>query len=143
MVAFDRAPDPIGKAIRAREGKDLAIISWGSSVLEALDAAEKLKGEGIAAAVLNLRWLAPLDEAAILSLVRECGGRALVVHEANRTGGVGAEIAARITEQQRGAIVDRLATPDMRIPAAPVLQAALLPKAEAIAAAARALAQAK
>jgi 2-oxoisovalerate dehydrogenase E1 component len=143
MVAFDRAPDPIGKAIRAREGKDLAIISWGSSVLEALDAAEKLKGEGIAAAVLNLRWLAPLDEAAILSLVRECGGRALVVHEANRTGGVGAEIAARITEQQRGAIVHRLATPDMRIPAAPVLQAALLPKAEAIAAAARALAQAK
>ncbi len=143
MVAFDKAPDPIGQAVRAREGKDLAIIAWGSSVLEALDAAEKLKGEGIEAAVLNLRWLAPLDEAAILSLVKECGGRALVVHEANRTGGVGAEISARITERQRGAIVHRLATPDMRIPAAPVLQAMLLPKADAIVTAAKALAQVK
>jgi 2-oxoisovalerate dehydrogenase E1 component len=143
MVDFERVPDPIGKAIRAREGKDLAIIAWGSSVLEALEAAEKLKADGIDAAVLNLRWLAPLDEAAILSLVQECGGRALVVHEANRTGGVGAEIAARIHENHRGAIVHRLATPDMRIPAAPVLQAVLLPKADAIVAAARVLAKAK
>lgn len=142
-VAFDQAPDPIGKAHRAREGKDLAIIAWGSSVLEALDAAETLKREGIDAAVLNLRWLAPLDEAAILSAVQDCGGRALVVHEANRTGGVGAEIAARIGEKHRGAIVHRLATPDMRLPAAPVLQAALLPKAEAIVAAARLLARAQ
>jgi 2-oxoisovalerate dehydrogenase E1 component len=143
LVAFDRAPDAIGAAHRAREGKDLAIIAWGSSVLEALDAAETLKRDGIDAAVLNLRWLAPLDEAAILSLVQECRGRALVVHEANRTGGVGAEVAARITEKQRGAIVHRLATPDVRIPAAPVLQAELLPKADAIAAAARVLAKAE
>jgi 2-oxoisovalerate dehydrogenase E1 component len=143
LVAFDRAPDAIGTAQRAREGKDLAIIAWGSSVIEALEAAETLKQEGIDAAVLNLRWLAPLDEAAILSLVEECGGRALVVHEANRTGGVGAEIAARITEHRRGAIVHRLATPDVRIPAAPVLQAELLPKAAAIVAAARVLATAK
>jgi 2-oxoisovalerate dehydrogenase E1 component len=143
MVAFEKAPDPIGTASRARQGKDVAIIAWGSSVLEALDAAEKLKGDGIDAAVLNLRWLAPLDEAAILSLVKACNGRALIVHEANRTGGVGAEIAARITEKQRGAIVHRLATPDMRMPAAPVLQAALLPKADAIVAAARQLAATK
>lgn len=143
LVAFDKAPDPIGTAHRVREGKDLAIIAWGATVMEALDAAEILKREGIDAAVLNLRWLAPLDEAAILSAVQDCGGRALVVHEANRTGGVGAEIAARIGERQRAAIVHRLATPDMRIPAAPVLQAALLPKAEAIVAAARVLAQTK
>ncbi len=143
LVDFDKTPDPIGTAKRERGGKDLAIIVWGSSVIEALDAAETLKADGIEAGVLNLRWLAPLDEAALLSIVRDCGGRALIVHEANRTGGVGAEIAMRILERQRDAVVHRLATPDMRIPAAPVLQAELLPKAAAIVAAARMLAKAK
>jgi 2-oxoisovalerate dehydrogenase E1 component len=139
-VAFDKAPDPIGTARLARDGGDIAIITWGAMALEAVDAAEKLEAEGIAAAVLDLRWLTPLDEKAIADVVRRANGRVLVVHEANRTGGVGAEIAARIAESHPGAIVRRLGAPDTRIPAAPVLQAALLPKADAIVAAVRALA---
>jgi 2-oxoisovalerate dehydrogenase E1 component len=138
-IAFDKQPDPIGTARRVRGGGDLAIIAWGATVLEAADAAESLAQDGIAATVLDLRWLAPLDEDAIATAVRKAGGRVLVAHEANRTGGVGAEIAARIAEMHRGAVVRRLGAPDTRIPAAPVLQAALLPKAAAIAAAARAL----
>ncbi len=138
-VAFDKKPDPIGKAKLVRDGRDLAIVTWGTSVLEAMQAGDQLSAAGIDAAVLDLRWISPLDEAAVQALVERCGGRVLIVHEANRTGGVGAEIAARITERQPKAIVRRLAAPDVRIPASPVLQAALLPKADAIVAAARAI----
>lgn len=139
-VDFDRTPDPMGKARLLRDGTDLAIVAWGTAVPEALDAAEQLFGAGIKAAVLDLRWLSPLDEAAIAAVVAQCKGRVLIVHEANRTGGVGAEIAARISESYRGATVRRLGTPDSRIPASPLLQAALLPKAPAILAAAKELA---
>jgi 2-oxoisovalerate dehydrogenase E1 component len=139
-VDFDRTPDSMGKARRLRDGSDVAIIAWGTSVPEALDAAEQLSAAGIKAAVLDLRWLSPLDEEAIAAVVAQCKGRVLIVHEANRTGGVGAEIAARISESYRGATVRRLGTPDSRIPASPLLQAALLPKAAAILAAAKELA---
>ena len=131
-VAFDQAPDPIGTARLVRDGGDLAIISWGAMALEAADAAERLAKEGIEAAVLDLRWLSPLDENAIADVVGKAKGRVLIAHEANRTGGVGAEIAARIAETHPGAMVRRLGAPDTRIPASPVLQAALLPKADAI-----------
>lgn len=141
MVAFDKAPDPIGKAKLVRDGCDLGIVTWGASVGEAMQAGDLLSALGIDAAVLDLRWLSPLDEAALLSLVGRCSGRILIVHEANRTGGVGAEIAARIAERRPQAIVRRLAAPDIRIPASPVLQAALLPKADAIVSAAEAIMQ--
>ena len=85
------------------------------------------------------RWLSPLDETAISGIVARCGGRVLIVHEANRTGGVGAEIAARIVEGNRSAVVRRLGAPDIRMPASPVLQAALLPRAGAILSAIQAL----
>jgi 2-oxoisovalerate dehydrogenase E1 component len=134
-VVFDREPEPIGRSRLVREGRDVAIVAWSAMVLEAMQVADRLAATGIDAAVLDLRWLAPLDEAAILALAARCNGRVLIVHEANRTGGVGAEIAARIMEHRPNAIVRRLATPDVRIPAAPILQAALLPKADAIVAA--------
>jgi 2-oxoisovalerate dehydrogenase E1 component len=140
-VAFDRVPDPIGAARLVRAGGDLAIISWGAMALEAADAAERLAKDGIEAAVLDLRWLSPLDERAIADVVGKAKGRVLIVHEANRTGGVGAEIAARIAESRPDAIVRRLGAPDTRIPAAPILQAALLPKADAIVSAVHALIQ--
>ncbi len=139
-VDFDRVPDPMGKAKLLRDGGDLAIIAWGTAVPEALEAVDQLSAAGIKAALLDLRWLSPLDEAAITAVVAQCQGRVLIVHEANRTGGVGAEIAARISESYRGATVRRLGTPDSRIPASPLLQAALLPKAAAILAAAKELA---
>lgn len=125
-----------------REGSDLVILTWGAALHEVLAACEDLAADGIHAGVLDLRWLRPLDEVAIARVVRAAGGRVLIVHEATRTGGFGAEVAARIYEQhfhELTAPVRRVATPDVRMPAAPVLQRAVLPQAATISAAARAL----
>lgn len=118
------------------------MISWGAMSLETEAAAAALAVEGIEATVLDLRWLAPLDDEAIADAVATSGGRVLIVHEANETGGFGAEIASRISSRQFSALsapVRRLATPDVRIPASPVLQEALIPNAGAIVVAARQL----
>jgi 2-oxoisovalerate dehydrogenase E1 component len=138
-VATDLDIEPVGGARQTKEGSDLAIISWGRSALYAKEAADLLANEGISAAVLDLRWLSPLDASAIDAVVKNCGGRALIVHEANLTGGFGAEVAAGICERLPGAKISRLGTPDTRIPASPVLSAVLIPDAKAIAAKARTL----
>ena len=112
-------------------------------MLAAEAAADALAGRGVHAAVADLRWLNPLDEEAIERLVRAGTDRVLIVHEANVTGGFGAEIAARIGEQHfdyLDAPVRRVGVPDVRIPPAPALQAALLPSAAAIERAAELLA---
>src|SRR3954464_14272672 len=88
----------IGKARIARAGRDLSIITFGAMVLTALDAAEELEKEGLDVEVLDLRTLAPLDKQAILASVRKTS-RALILHEASRTGGIGGEIAATIAEE--------------------------------------------
>ena len=96
----------------------------------------------MAATILDLRWLSPLDDQATAEAVVSSGGRALVVHEANVTGGFGAEIAARIGEhlfEELDAPVMRLGTADVRIPSAPVLQEAVIPQVASIVAAARRL----
>ena len=137
-VALGGEREGVGGARRRRDGGDVAILSWGRTALLAQEAAEQLAAEGIEATVLDLRWLAPLDDAAIAAAV-ERTGRVLIAHEANLTGGFGAEIAARIGEtlfDSLDAPVRRLGTPDTRIPPAPGLQAALLPSAEGIARAA-------
>ncbi len=138
-VATNLPVEPVGGARLTKEGSDMAIVSWGRSALYAKEAADLLSQENISAAVLDLRWLSPLDTAAIDAIVRRCGGQALIVHEANLTGGFGAEIAAGINERLPGSKVGRLGTPDSRIPAAPILSAALIPDAKAIAAKARLL----
>jgi 2-oxoisovalerate dehydrogenase E1 component len=106
-------------------------------VPRAIEAADLLAGQGIAAAVLDLRWIAPLDFEAVASIIEQCGGKALIVHEAVQTGGFGAELGMRIVEHfgksGQAVSVERLATPDVRMPASPVLQAALLPNAGSIA----------
>lgn len=122
-------------ARRRRDGGDVAIITWGTMLQPCLEAAETLSSLGVEASVLDLRWLSPLDDAAVFETVRDCGGRALVAHEANLTGGFGAELVARVTEAcwaDLKAPVQRVALPDMRMPAAPVLQAALLPSAATV-----------
>lgn len=141
-VEIAAAAEPAGKARLRREGADLAIISWGTMVGPSIEAAERLAALGCDAAVLDLRWLSPLDEPALLDAVRRAGGRALIVHEAVRTGGFGAEIVARLDEALSDELtlsVRRVTSPDTRIPAAPSLQAALIPNADSIAAAAVAL----
>jgi 2-oxoisovalerate dehydrogenase E1 component len=130
-----------GAALR-REGNDVGIISWSTGIRAALEAAELLAAENIQASVLDLRWLNPIDDAAIAKLVANCNGRIIIVHEANETGGAGAEIAARISHTHFSALkvpVTRIATPDMRMPASPVLQAAVLPNAAKVVAAAKAM----
>jgi 2-oxoisovalerate dehydrogenase E1 component len=134
--------EPVGRARLRRAGRDVGIVTWGTMVPRALAAAELLRAEGIEAAVLDLRWLNPLDEAALRDLIGEVGGKILIVHEAVRTGGFAGEIAMRLTElNDRGLplTVRRLTTPDVRIPASPVLQQALLPSAGTIAERAREL----
>jgi 2-oxoisovalerate dehydrogenase E1 component len=132
----------VGGARVRREGGDLAIFSWGPTVLAAEKAANALAGRGIDAAVVDLRWLAPLDDEAIAAAVQRTN-RVLVAHEANLTGGFGAEIAARIGERHFGdldAPVRRVGAPDVRIPPTPALQEALLPSAASIERAAERLA---
>lgn len=134
--------EAVGGARVRREGGDLAIFSWGPTALAAEEAADALAGRGIAAAVVDLRWLAPLDDEAIAAAVQRTN-RVLVAHEANLTGGFGAEIAARIGERHFGdldAPVRRVGAPDVRIPPTPVLQGALLPSAASIERAAERLA---
>jgi 2-oxoisovalerate dehydrogenase E1 component len=132
----------VGGARVRREGGDVAIVSWGPVALAAEEAAEVLAGRGVEATVVDLRWLAPLDDEAIAAAVGRTN-RVLIAHEANVTGGFGAEIAARIGERHFSdldAPVRRVGAPDVRLPAAPALQAALLPSADSIARAAERLA---
>ena len=74
-----------------RPGSDVLIVSWGRMVVEAESAAEELAASGIDAAVLDLRWLSPLDDRVLIGLSKETR-RVLVVHEANLTGGNWAEV---------------------------------------------------
>ena len=88
---------PLGQAEVARSGEDVTVISWGAMVRVRLDAAEVLEHEGTSAEVVDLRTLNPFDRQTVLDSVTKTG-RAVVVHEAPRTNGFGAEIAAQINE---------------------------------------------
>lgn len=130
---------PIGKARQARPGADLTIITYGAMLQSALAAAEELAGEGIEAAVLDLRTVKPLDTDQILESVKATG-KALIVHAANRMMGCGAEVAALIAEEcfeYLDAPVRRLGGLDTPVPFSPPLEQAYRPDAGRIAAAAR------
>jgi len=88
---------PIGKANIVREGRDVTIVAWAAMVREALKAAEELDAEGVSAEVVDLRTLSPMDSETIVASVKKTG-RLVVTHEAPRTLGLGAEIAARVCE---------------------------------------------
>ncbi len=89
---------PIGKARVAREGRDVTIFAYGAMLHVALEAAESAKKNGVEAEVIDLRTLVPLDIEAVLASVQKTG-RVIIVHEAPRTGGFGAEISALIAER--------------------------------------------
>jgi 2-oxoisovalerate dehydrogenase E1 component len=124
------AVEPASGARTYGDGDAGAIITWGPMVPVALEAAEELRKSGTDVRVVDLRWLNPLDTTAIDATVRAVGGRILVVHEAVKTGGFGAEIIAGILERNEGVIgvaPRRLAMEDIRMPAAPSLQDAVIP----------------
>jgi pyruvate dehydrogenase E1 component beta subunit len=89
---------PLGRARRVRPGRDLTLVAWGAMVREAEKAAEELAGEGVEAEILDPRTVSPLDTEAIIASVRKTG-RCVVVHEAPRTCGLGAEISALVMEE--------------------------------------------
>lgn len=110
---------PIGKADVKREGDDITVISFGLTLHYALQAAERLAKDGYSAHVLDLRTLYPLDKEAIVEAARKTG-KVLVVHEDNKEGGIGGEVAAVIAEEclfELDAPIKRLGAPD--VPAGP------------------------
>jgi len=125
---------PLGVADIKRRGDDVTLIAVGRMVDEALQAAEQLAGEGISAEVIDPRTLSPLDTATILTSVRKTT-RAVVVHEAVRFCGLGAEIAATISDEAfdfLDAPVKRVGAPFSPVPFAPLLERLYLPNKQDI-----------
>jgi pyruvate dehydrogenase E1 component beta subunit len=137
-VVDDGAGLPLDRAFVLREGRDLTLVTWGAMTREAREAAETLAAEGIEAEVIDLATLKPYDAATVLASVRRTG-RCLIVHEAPRTAGFGAEIAARVAEEALDALlapVRRVTALDI-VPPLPRLEAAYMPTAAQIASVAR------
>jgi len=133
---------PLGRAALRRAGGSLGIISYGAYVHVALRVAERLAQDGIEAAVLDLRSLAPLDREAVLAVARHTG-KVLVVHEDSRTGGIGESLAAIIQEEAfeyLDAPVRVMGALDTPVPYSPPLEEAFLPSEAQVERAARLLA---
>ena len=132
---------PIGKAKVQREGTDLSIITYGAMVHKALDAAEELSHQGISAEIVDLRTITPMDTQTILDSVVKTS-HALVLYESHKFLGVGAEVAAVISEEAFDSLdapVMRLAPPNVPVPFSPSLEDAFLPDIDDIVAAAQRL----
>lgn len=139
-VAEDQGPIPLGKAKIMREGSDVTIISYSDIATRSLAAAAELEKEGISAEVIDLRTIQPWDKEAVLASVRKTG-RAVVAHEAVKSFGVGAEVAATIQEEvfeSLKAPVKRVGAPFTSVPFSKVLEDAFTVSVADIAAAARA-----
>lgn len=138
-VPEERYVIPIGQAKVVREGNDVSLFAYGAMVGVALEAAAQIeKAEGASVEVIDLRTIAPLDEVAIAASVDKTG-RAVVVHEAARAGGVGAEVIAIINERSLYSLlkpVERVTTPDMPFPI-PSVEDTFIPSPSRVAAAIR------
>jgi len=129
---------PLDVAFVLRDGRDITLISWGATLKETMAAADALSAEGIAAEVIDLATLKPYDEKAVLRSVAKTG-RCVIVHEAARTGGFGAEIAALIAERGLSSLlapVIRVTGYDTIVPMAR-LEQHYMPSVERIVSAAR------
>ena len=88
---------PLDTCFTLREGDDVTLITWGACVMETLQAADKLAEQGVSCEVIDVATVSPLDRETLLCSVAKTG-RAVIIHEACRNGGVGAEVAASIAE---------------------------------------------
>ena len=123
---------PFGRGRVRREGGDVTIVTWGSTVYLALELARRAEKRGISIEVVDLRSISPLDEEIIFQSIRKTS-RAVVAHEDTLTMGFGAEVAARIGEKffdHLDAPVVRVAARDSFVPSAPNLELAVLPSVE-------------
>jgi pyruvate/2-oxoglutarate/acetoin dehydrogenase E1 component len=137
----NQGPIPLGKARIAQEGKDVTIISYAAMMFTAMQAAAELAEAGISAEVIDLRTISPWDKQAVLASVEKTG-RAIVVHEAGRAFGPGAEIASTIQEELFGKLkapVRRLGAPYCSVPFSKVLEDAFLVQPAAVVACAKEL----
>jgi len=133
---------PLGKADVKRVGDDISVITYGAMVHLALEAAQSLAHEGIDLEVVDLRTLMPLDKETIYSSVRKTS-KAILLHEDNKTGGAGAEIAALLAEDCFDSLdgpIIRIAPPDTPVPFSTPMEEFFLPKTGDIITAARKLA---
>jgi len=134
---------PLGQARVDRAGSDLSIVTYGVGVHHAREAADALAAEGIAPEILDLRTLAPLDKEAIARTVRKTS-KVLIVHEANKTMGIGAEVAAFVAEElflDLDGPIMRVAAADCHLPYNGPEEDAIIPSAAQVAEAARQLAR--
>lgn len=125
----DFAPVPLGKAKVAREGSDISLIAHSRMVVECMAAAELLDADGVSAEVIDLRTILPWDREIVLASVNKTR-RAIIVHEAVREFGIGAEIAAQISENLFGnllAPVKRLGGAFAPVPFSKPLETAYTP----------------
>ena len=133
---------PIGKADVKRPGNDITVVTYGAMVPLALEAADELAKDGIDLEVVDLRTLIPLDKDTIIESVRKTS-KAIMLHEDNKTGGIGGEIAAMLAEDcfdyLDGPIL-RVAAPDTPVPFSTPMEDFFLPKVSDLTAAARKLA---
>lgn len=138
-LAEDAGPVDITSARIRRPGRDLTLITYSASLFKSLEAAEQVAQEGIETEIIDLRSLRPLDDATLLTSVAKTH-RALIVDEGWRSGGLSAEIMARIMERgfyDLDQPVERLCTAEVPIPYARHMEEAALPQTETIAAAIR------
>ncbi|QNO38325.1 alpha-ketoacid dehydrogenase subunit beta [Protaetiibacter sp. SSC-01] len=132
---------PIGVADVRREGTDVTVVAWQTMVPRALAAAEQLADEGISVEVIDPRGARPLDLDTILTSVKKTG-RLIVTHEAAAVGGVGSEVVAAVAEHAMdymAAPIRRITAPDVPIPQNTELEQLVIPTAEDLVAACRAL----
>jgi 2-oxoisovalerate dehydrogenase E1 component len=137
MQARSREPDanyivPFGRGRIRREGNDVTIVTWGSTVYFALDLARQLEREGRSLEIIDLRSIVPLDDELIYNSVRKTS-RVVIAHEDSISMGFGAEIAARIAENCIDALdapVLRVAAKHTFVPSAPSLEASVLPSVD-------------
>jgi acetoin:2,6-dichlorophenolindophenol oxidoreductase subunit beta len=136
-------PIPLGKAKVVRAGTDVSLISYSRAVADCAAVAEKLGKDGISVELIDLRTVSPWDADTVLGSVARTG-RAVIVHEAVRSFGVGAEIAARITEELFGKLKGpprRVGAPSCPVPFSKPLETAFVPGQGQIEAAVRAALQ--
>jgi pyruvate dehydrogenase E1 component beta subunit len=125
---------PLGTAAIRRQGSDVTLLGWLLMAHFAELAAERLNGRGVSANVIDVRSLSPFDYETIGASVQKTG-RVVIVEEGPRTGGVSAELAAGITERFGDhllAPVARVASPDVPVPFAPVLENAYRPSVDQV-----------
>ena len=138
LVPDDGEALPLDVCYVLRDGSDITLVTWGAQVKETLESAEKLAAEGISAEVIDVATLKPLDFPTIAESVAKTG-RCVIVHEAAKTAGFGAEIAARVAEEclfDLLAPVERVTGYDTHIPLFR-LEMKYLPSTDKIVAAAR------